>query len=57
MLQWYELVAFVESLHLSNEEDTVIWKLESKGIYTTRSIYAFVNLEGLTLLMCMQYGK
>jgi hypothetical protein len=33
LIRWYELVGIVESLHLNDEEDAVIWKFDAKGTY------------------------
>lgn len=48
MLQWYEVLQIASSLTLTDEDDAILWKLESKGIYTVSSLYAVVNFRGVT---------
>lgn len=48
LLRWYDLVHIAESIQLSNEEDSLVWKFESKGIYSVSSMYAIVNFRGIT---------
>jgi hypothetical protein len=45
--RWYELVGIAESLHLNDEEDAVIWKIEAKGTYSASSLYAIINFRGV----------
>jgi hypothetical protein len=45
--RWYELVGIVESLHLNDEEDAIIWKFEAKGTYSVSSLYAIINFRGV----------
>jgi hypothetical protein len=47
MQRWYDLRSIAESLHLSVEEDAVIWKFDSKGVYSVSSLYAIVNFRGV----------
>jgi hypothetical protein len=47
MQRWYDLKSIAESLHLSAEEDSVIWKFDSKGVYSVSSLYAIVNFGGI----------
>jgi hypothetical protein len=47
MQRWYDLRSIAESLHLSVEEDAVIWKFDSKGVYSVSSLYAIVNFRGI----------
>jgi phage FluMu protein Com len=47
MQRWYDLKSIAESLHLSAEEDSVIWKFDSKGVYSISSLYAIVNFGGI----------
>jgi hypothetical protein len=46
MDQWLELVQITGSIHLSNDEDAIIWQYESKGRYSVQSLYAVVNNRG-----------
>jgi hypothetical protein len=47
MDQWLELVQIAGSIHLSNDEDAIIWQYESKGRYSVQSLYAVVNNRGV----------
>jgi hypothetical protein len=47
MQHWYDLRSIAESLHLSEEEDSVICKFDSKGVYSVISLYAIVNFRGI----------
>ena len=47
MVQWKELLSIVRSVTLSWEEDQPIWQYESKGVYSSRSMYAIVNFRGV----------
>lgn len=47
LLLWYDLVSIVQSISLNNEEDAIIWKLESNGVYSVKSMYAFMNFRGI----------
>ncbi|XP_073355154.1 uncharacterized protein [Aegilops tauschii subsp. strangulata] len=44
---WNELFCVVKDLSLNDCEDTIIWDLEPKGIYTVKSYYNFVNFRGV----------
>ena len=44
---WNELFSVVKDLSLNDREDTIIWDLEPKGIYTVKSYYNFVNFRGV----------
>ena len=47
LLQWYDLVHIAESLQLNNEPDAVLWKFDSKGVYSVSSMYAIINFRGV----------
>jgi hypothetical protein len=38
MQRWYELKSIAETLCLNDEEDSVIWKFDSKGVYSVSSM-------------------
>lgn len=40
---WYDLISITSSVNLTEEEDTLIWKHESKGVYSASSLYGIVN--------------
>jgi hypothetical protein len=45
--RWYDLKSIAESLYLNDEENSVIWKFETKGVYSVSSLYAIVNFRGV----------
>jgi hypothetical protein len=47
---WYDLKSIAEFLCLNNKEDFIIWKFESKGVYSVSSLYAVVNFRGVILV-------
>ncbi|XBI75353.1 hypothetical protein VPH35_068732 [Triticum aestivum] len=48
MDQWNDLVGVVNSWHLSDETDGIRWRLGSKGKFSTKSVYSYLerNLAG-----------
>lgn len=48
MQRWYELVAIVEAVSLSEEPNQMIWRLHNSGIYNVQSLYVVVNFRGIT---------
>ena len=48
LLLWYDMLSIVQSIVLSNEDDVLIWKLESNGVYSVRSMYAMINFRGIS---------
>ena len=48
LLLWYDMLSIVQSIVLSNEDDALIWKLESNGVYSVRSMYAMINFRGIS---------
>lgn len=45
---WYELQGIIKSTSLcSEEEDSLIWQYESKGVYTSGSLYNIINFRGI----------
>jgi hypothetical protein len=47
MQRWYDLKSIVESIQFDGTEDSLIWKFESKGVYSVSSLYAIVNFRGI----------
>ena len=47
LYQWFEILQIAQSLHLSDEDDCLLWKLDSKNIYSVKSWYAVVNFRGV----------
>ena len=52
---WNELLNMIKSVHFNNMADKPVWSLDSKGIYSVKSMYKMINwghglyLEGLYL--------
>jgi hypothetical protein len=42
-----EVLQIANTLHLSTDEDAIIWKFESKCIYIVISMYVVVNFRGI----------
>jgi hypothetical protein len=47
MQRWYELEDVVKSVSFSDEGDAWVWQYESKGVYSTQSLYVFINFKGV----------
>ena len=47
MVQWLELLGIINSISLSDDEDQLLWRYDSKGIYSSKSLYAIVNFRGV----------
>ena len=47
MAKWGEIRGIAESIHFTEEDDQMIWKYESNGIYSSKSMYAIVNFRGV----------
>ena len=47
---WLEVVQLVSTVHLSDEEDEMIWKFTSKGTYSSQSLYKVINFRGVKLV-------
>jgi hypothetical protein len=47
MQRWYDLKSIAESIQVDETEDSLIWKFESKGVYSDSSLYAIVNFRGV----------
>jgi hypothetical protein len=48
MNRWYDLLSVAESIQYTGDEDAIIWKYESNGVYSVSSLYAIVNFRGIT---------
>ena len=44
---WLEIVNIAESILFTDEPDSLIWTLNSKGLYSVQSLYAVVNFRGV----------
>ena len=47
MMLWYEVTQIASSLQLNNEEAAVLWKFNSKGVYSVSSMYVVINFKGI----------
>jgi hypothetical protein len=47
MDMWFEVVEIAKTIIFSNEEDRLIWKYESNGVYSSKSLYATINFRGV----------
>ena len=47
MGQWQDLRSIMTSVVLNDEEDQLIWKYKSNGIYSSKSMYAIINFRGV----------
>jgi hypothetical protein len=47
MLLWYEVLQIAQTIQITDDEDNLIWKLESNGFYSVKSMYAVVNFRGI----------
>ena len=48
MQLWYELREVAASISFSTDADALVWQYESKGVYSTSSLYAIINFGGVT---------
>jgi hypothetical protein len=47
MLQWLEIQQIVQTIHLDDSQDCLIWKWEASGVYSVKSLYDVVNFGGI----------
>jgi hypothetical protein len=47
MEMWLEICEIAQYITFSMEEDLLIWKYESKGVYSSKSLYAIINFRGV----------
>jgi hypothetical protein len=45
--QWDEVIQIASSLSYVDEDDAIIWKFNSSGIYSVQSLYAVINDRGV----------
>jgi hypothetical protein len=44
---WFEIVEIAKTIYFCEEEDQLIWKYESSGVYSSKSLYAIMNFRGV----------
>lgn len=44
---WLEIVQVASTICFSDEEDSLIWKFTSNGVYSSQSLYKIVNFRGI----------
>lgn len=47
LLRWQELEEIVRGVNYNSDGDALIWVYESKGTYSTQSLYAVINFRGV----------
>jgi hypothetical protein len=47
MERWNELTEIISSVRFNEDSDTLVWQYESKGEYSTQSLYAVINFKGV----------
>jgi hypothetical protein len=47
MAMWFEIVEIAKTSIFSDGEDQLIWKYESRGVYSSKSLYVVVNFRGV----------
>lgn len=57
MDRWYELVGIVTEITYDNGGDALVRQYESKGTYTSRSLYAVINFRGVNLVFITAFGR
>jgi hypothetical protein len=47
MDQWYEVLQIASSISFKEKDDYIIWKFNSKSIYSVQSLYGVINDRGV----------
>lgn len=47
MEEWYCLEQIIKGTVLTGDEDAMVWQYESKGVYSSSSLYAIINFRGV----------
>jgi hypothetical protein len=48
MQQWYDLESIATNIIFTIDIDDLLWQYESAGVYSSSSLYALINFEGVT---------
>jgi hypothetical protein len=43
---WEEVVAIASTINFTNEDDEPVWVFQSKGVYSSHSLYRVINFRG-----------
>ena len=44
---WFELLEIAKSIMYTDVGDSLVWNMNSKGVYTVKSFYKFINFRGV----------
>jgi hypothetical protein len=44
---WEEVVAIASTINFTNEDDEPVWVFQSKGVYSSHSLYRVINFRGV----------
>jgi hypothetical protein len=47
MIQWLKILEIAKGITYNDSADQMIWKYESSGVYSSKSLYAIVNFRGV----------
>jgi hypothetical protein len=50
MLQWQEIIQLASIISFSDDEDSLIWTFNSRGIYSSQSLYKVIKFRGVKLV-------
>ena len=49
MTQWFDLVHILRFTRICQDEDSLIWQYETKGVYSTKTMYVVLTFGGVQL--------
>jgi len=47
MIRWQEIIQLASTIVFSDEEDSLIWTFNSRGVYSSQSLYKVINFRGV----------
>jgi hypothetical protein len=56
MAQWLEILEIAREINFNDSPDQLIWKYESIGVYSSKSLYAIVNFRGVQPIYLLLSG-